>query len=107
MKIKSIMLLITITILILIVILYGGYKMHTNIIKKAIAEQEKYYKSEIEKLNRLIREKETMLRLSEQRYGRLKNQIQKKAEEAASVKPPETDEELKNRFSNLGFKPTR
>lgn len=87
--------------------IWGGKKVYTSIIDRAVKEREtaiiKSYQEEIDRLNKIIREKETMLKLSEQRYNKIIDKIKEIAQKADNIKPPENNAEIKKRLKDLGY----
>lgn len=99
--------IIAIVILLLAGSIWGGKKIYTNIIDRAVKEREaeaiKGYQDEIDRLNRIIKEKETLLRLSEQRYSKVMNKIKEVAQRAENIQPPESNTEIRKRLKDLGY----
>ncbi len=83
---------------------YGG-KASTEAATKELEAVRTLYQNEIAAKDVLIEQKDAALKASETRYASLKASLGQKKEEAAAIKAPATNEELRRRYEDLGFTP--
>lgn len=99
--------LIAIAVILILGSILGGKKLYTGVIDRAVREREasmvKGYQDEIDRLNRLIQDKDAALKQSEKRYSAIVGLIREKAAQAEAIKPPATNAELKKRMKDLGY----
>jgi regulator of replication initiation timing len=88
-------------------VLYAGERKSERQVKEAVdrarAEIEMTKAAEISRLRSENRALEKELERSKTRYANLKSLIEAKAKEAEQIRPPESTNETKERFSRLGY----
>ena len=102
---------IGISILLVIFLTYAGMKKYvipkmtqdyvTQQVDNAVAEKDTHIKD----LNKRIANLSKQLFDSQKRYSTLKMLIEKKVNEAESIKEPRTRDEVIQRFNDLGYNP--
>lgn len=100
--------IIVVLIVIALALFVGGFFTHSKFVAdKLIKQQADRIKAQYEKqlLDKdvLITEKTELLKLSEARYSKLKAKIKEKVDEAQNIQQPQTSEELRKRFKDLGY----
>lgn len=99
--------IIAIAVILILGSVWGGKKLYTGVIDRAVKEREantiKGYQNEIDRLNRLIQDKDAALKQSEKRYSAIVGLIKEKAAQAEAIKPPATNSEIKKRMKDLGY----
>lgn len=74
-------------------------------VKKERERLEKDWQSHISGKEKLLLQKSEELLKQKRKYNDLKEEIKERAAEASSIKPPETNKELRERFTGLGYPP--
>lgn len=104
---KVIYILIAIAVILLLGSIWGGKKLYTSVIDRIVKEREaatiKGYQDEIDRLNRLIQDKDAALKQSEKRYSAIIKRIKDISAKAETIKPPATNTEIKERLRELGY----
>lgn len=101
--------MIIIALIVLALALFvGGFFTHSKfvadkLIKKEADRIKAQYEKQLSDKDVMITEKTELLRLSEDRYSRLKAKIKEKVEQAQHIQQPQTSEELRKRFTDLGY----
>ena len=86
----------------------GGFFTHSKfiadkLIKKEADRIKAQYEQRLSEKDVLIKEKTESLKLSGAKYLRLKAKIKEKIDEAQHIQQPQTSEELRKRFADLGY----
>ena len=80
---------------------------YPNIIEQHLKEAQKQHEERVKELQEALDKAATDLANSEKKYATLKKKIKEKAQEAADVQAPVTGKEIRDRFTRLGYPPSR
>ena len=113
-KYKSQLIILGIAILILIVITAVGSfgnNYVNDIIRTAVKDSEtrimKNYKDELDKRDKLIEDLNGRLVESEKKYADIETEIGKVKNARKKIKMPQNTQELRDRFTSIGYSPSK
>lgn len=104
---RSKMIIVALVVLSLVLFASGFFTHSKFVADKLIKKEADRIKAQYEKIlsdkDALITEKTELLKLSEDKYNRLKAKIKEKVEQSQHIQQPQTSEELRKRFTDLGY----
>lgn len=110
-KLSMTIVAVVVSILVVLLLSYAGIRkylipsMTQDYITEQVNQAVKDKDTRIKDLNKQIAVLSKQLHESQKKYAHLRNLVEQKVREAESIKQPETRDEIRKRFTDLGYPP--
>ncbi len=108
-KVSRSTMIVIVLIILSITLFIGGFftgnskKFTDKLLQKEIDSVKNQYEQKLSEKDFKIKEKEELFKVSYANYMKLKAKIKDKENQVTNIKPPQTSEELVERFIKLGY----